>query len=187
FARRRARHAAEAAARMAAAVRLLPEGCAELCPEALGRDATARRVMAALIRAVGGAAHAPTQAAVARLLAAGRGTLGGALWLPGGRWLVREAATGGWEEGLWDGRFRGPPPPAGYEIGPLGRDSAWFRGRARHLPAAALAALPAQRRERDGKLALVPHLFYDDIGSGFIHRMHFAPRGGAVTECHTAV
>jgi tRNA(Ile)-lysidine synthase len=184
FARRRARLAAEVVGRMAAAVRLRPEGCAEIIPEALGRDATARRVMAALIRAVGGGGHAPPAAAVARLLAVGCGTLGGARWLKGGRWLVCEAATGGWEARVWDGRFRGPPPPEGYEIGPLGADSGMFRGRARHLPAAALAALPALRRVRDGKLALVPHLFYDDTGLDFQFPLYFAPHGGAVTESH---
>jgi tRNA(Ile)-lysidine synthase len=184
FARRRARLAQAVAERMALAVRLRPEGCAEINREALGQDATARQVLAALIRAVGGGAHAPAAAAVARLLAQGSGTLGGARWLKGGRWLVREAATGGWEAGLWDGRFRCPPPPAGYVIGPLGADSALFRGRARRLPAAALAALPALRRVGDGKLALVPHLFYDDIGSGFPFPLHFAPHGGAVTESH---
>ncbi|UPY36324.1 tRNA lysidine(34) synthetase TilS [Sediminicoccus sp. KRV36] len=188
FARRRARLAAAAAARMARAVRLLPEGCAEIMPEALGQDATARQVMAALIRVVGGAAHAPAEAAVAALLAQGSGTLGGARWLKGGRWLVREAATGGWQAGLWDGRFRCPPPPAGFMLGALGPEAALFRARARHLPAAALAALPALRRAGDGKLALVPHLFYDAMESVAFYPLHFAPLGGAatetVTECH---
>ncbi len=182
FARRRARHAAAVAHRMALAVRLLPEGCAEILPEALGRDATARQVMAGLLRAVGGGAHAPSERAVAHLLAAGAGTLAGAHWLRGGRWLVREAATGNWAGGFWDGRFRAAPPPEGHEYAPLGADSARFRAATRHLPAAALAALPALRSAGDGKLALVPHLIYGTDRLRF--SMNFAPRGGAVTECH---
>ena len=184
FARRRARLADEAAARMAQAVRLLPEGCAEIAPDVLGQDATARRVMAALICAIGGGAHAPSEVGVAKLLEKGSGTLGGAHWLSGGRWLVREAATGVWEAGLWDGRFCCPPPPPGHGLGPLGAAAAAFRGRFRHLPATALASLPALRRLRDGKLVLVPHLSYDEVGSAFFYPLYFAPLGGAVTECH---
>jgi tRNA(Ile)-lysidine synthase len=186
FAHRRARHAAEEAARLAAAMRLLPEGCAELDPVALGQDRVARRLMAALIRAIGGRAHAPPEAAVAALLARGAGTLGGARWLKGGRWLVREAATGGWDAatGLWDGRFRAAPPPAGHRWGALGADAARFRSRFRHLPSAALAALPALRREGDGMLALVPHLAYHASGSEVSEPLHFAPLAGPVTECH---
>ncbi len=51
FARRRARMAAWVAGRLAASVRLLPEGCAEIMPDRLGRDIVARRLMAAPIRA----------------------------------------------------------------------------------------------------------------------------------------
>jgi len=184
FARRRARQAAEVAARMALAVRLLPEGCAGITPGALGRDATARRVMAGLIRVVGGGTHAPGEDAVAALLARGFGTLGGARWLRGGRWLVREAATGGWKAGLWDGRFRCPAPPEGYQLGALGADAAAFRARFRHLPAAALAALPALRSLGDAKLALVPHLFYNALETAIFYPLNFAPLAGPVTECH---
>lgn len=186
FARRRARHASEEAARLAAAVRLLPEGCAEIDPAALGLDRVARRVMSALLRAIGGATHPPADAAVAALLARGMGTLSGARWLRGGRWLVREAATGCWDgtTGLWDGRFRAPPPPRGYVLAALGKDAAAFRARFRHLPAAALAALPALRHESDGMLALVPHLSYGASESVFFYPLHFAPLAGAVTECH---
>jgi tRNA(Ile)-lysidine synthase len=165
-------------------VRLLPEGCAEITPGALGQDATARRVMAGLIRAVGGTAHAPGEDAVAALLARGFGTLGGACWLRGGRWLVREAATGGWEAGLWDGRFRCAAPPEGYQLGPLGADAAAFRARFRHLPAAALAALPALRSLGDAKLVLVPHLSYDASETAAFYPLDFAPLAGPVTECH---
>lgn len=184
FAHRRARDAAEAAARMAEAVRLRPEGCAEIIPEALGRDRTARRVMAALIRVIGGGAHAPPEAAVVALLAQGSGTLGGARWLRGGRWLVRETATDDWKAGLWDGRFRCASPPKDYSLGPLGAESAMFRGRFRDLPAAALAALPALRRLGDGKLALVPHLSYHQPEAAVSYPLHFAPLAGPATECH---
>ena len=186
FARRRARHAGEEATRLALAVRLLPEGCAELDPVALGQDGVARRVMAALIRAIGGGAHAPAEGAVAALLARGFGTLGGARLLRDGRWLVREAAAGARDPatGLWEGRFRVPPPPEGHGWAPLGAEAARFRARFRHLPAAALAALPALRRKADGMLALVPHLAYHAPGSGLSEPLHFAPLAGPVTECH---
>ena len=197
FARRRARLAGEDAARLARSVKLLPEGCARIDVDALGQDAVARRVMGALVRAIGGGGHAPTEAAVARLLARGVGipasgtpapgtsgsnTLGGARWLRGGGWLVREAATGGWRDGIWDGRFRAAAPPEGFTLAALGADVPRFRVRARHLPAAALAALPALRRTRDGMLALVPHLAYDAMGMHLDYPISFAPLGGPVTE-----
>jgi len=186
FARRRARAATAEAQRMAEAVRLLPEGCAAIAPEQLGQDAVARSVMAALIRAIGGGAHAPSASAIRRLLAQGSGTLGGVQWLRGGRWLVREAATGGWQDGIWDGRFRCPSPPAGLVLGALGQDSAGFRAAHRHLPAAALAALPALRYREDGTLALVPHLFYVDSKSAVFFPLHFAPLAGPATECYSS-
>lgn len=185
FARRRARASAAEAQRMAKAVRFLPEGCAEIAPALLGRDAVARRVMASLIRAVGGQAHMSAASAVAGLLARGSGTLGGARWLRGGRWLVRENASGGWEAGLWDGRFRCAAAPHGLVFAPLGPDSAAFRGRARHLPAAALAALPALRGTCDGILALLPQLAYGYRESAGFFPLTFAPFGGPVTECHS--
>lgn len=181
FARRRARLAARVATRLAASVRLLPEGCAEIAPDRLGQDAVARRLMAALIRAVGGGEHAPAEAAVAALLARGSGSLGGATWLRGGRWLVAEAGPGG--------RFR-LAVPDGLVAGLLGPDAPVFRGRARHLPAAALAALPAFRRPGDGMLALAPHLAYLHpdmaVSSPPVFAPIFAPLGGPVTECHFA-
>lgn len=175
FRRRRARQAAEVAARLAAAVRLLPEGCAEIRPELLGRDAVACRLMAALIRAVGGREHAPAQAAVAALLARGTGTLGGARWT--GRWLVQEPGEGA------AFRFR-CRVPEGLVAGPLGVEAQAFRSRARHLPAVALAGLPAFRGAGDGKLAQLPHLAYRDRELPVRLSAIFAPSGGAVTECH---
>lgn len=178
FARRRARQAARVAARLASAVRLLPEGCAEIAPARLGRDAVARRLMGALIRAVGGGEHAPADAAVAALLARGSGSLGGAAWLRGGRWLVPEA-------GASPDRFR-LAVPEGLAAATLGPDASAFRGRARHLPAAALAALPAFRRPEDGMLALTTHLAYLHPEMAVSSPPVFAPPGGPVTECHFA-
>ena len=174
FARRRARLAARVAERLAASVRLLPEGCAEIARDRLGQDAVARRLMGALIRAVGGGEHAPAEGAVAALLVRGFGSLGGAVWLRG-RWLVAETGPGG--------RFR-LAVPEGLVAGALGRDAAAYRGRARHLPAAALAPLPVLRRASDGKLALVPHLAYLDSELTVSSPAVFAPPGGPVTESH---
>lgn len=180
FARRRARQAECVARRLAEAVRLLPEGCAEIAPERLGQDAVARRLMAALIRAVGGGEHAPSEAAVAFLLERGCGSLGGALWLRGGRWLVPEAGAG-------PDRFRlTGRAPEGLAMDVLGPEAAVFRGRARHLPAAALAALPAFRGLRDGKLVLGTHLAYLRPETAVSSPLVFAPPGGPVTECHLA-
>ncbi|TCH97810.1 tRNA lysidine(34) synthetase TilS [Roseococcus sp. SYP-B2431] len=182
FSRRRARMAARVAARLAASVRLLPEGCAEIAPERLGRDAVARQLMAALIRAVGGGEHAPAASAVAALLARGSGSLGGATWLRGGRWLVPEAGAG-----LRRFRFA---VPEGFAAGPLGPDLAALRSRARHLPAAALAALPTLRRSADGMLVPPPHLAYllPEMAVSFPPAFApiFVPLGGPVTECHFA-
>ncbi len=144
-------------------------------PDRLGRDIVARRLMAALIRAVGGGEHAPAEAAVAALLARGSGSLGGAVWLRGGRWLVAEAGAGR--------RFR-LAVPEGLVAGTLGHDASAFRGRARHLPAAALAALPALRRSGDGTLAVAAHLAYLHPEMAVNPPPVFAPPGGPVTECH---
>lgn len=188
FAQRRARMAAEDAARAAAAIRLLPEGCAAIDAAALGQDTVARRVMASLIRTVAGAAYAPGEAALASLLARGTGTLGGATWLRGGRWLVRETAAIREGSMPWDGRFRALRPlPPGFILGALGADAARFRGRARHLPAAALAALPALRWAKDGMLALVPHLAYRHAHMAEDFPLIFAPLSGPATECHALV
>jgi tRNA(Ile)-lysidine synthase len=183
FAHRRARRAARVAERLAASVRLLPEGCAEIAPDRLGRDAVACRLMAALVRAVGGGEHAPAASAVAALLARGFGSLGGATWLRGGRWLVPEAGAG-------PDRFRFAVPKdlaaGGFVAGTIGPDAAAFRSRTRHLPAAALAALPALRRSGDGMLVLATHLAYLRPELAVSFPLVFAPPGGPVTECHFA-
>lgn len=176
FARRRTALEAAVAARLAAGAAVLhPEGWAAIDPDLLGRDAVAGAALAALLRVVGGAARfAPAPSAVAALLRAGQGTLGGA-WLrgggpggrPGGRLLLLREPAGAAEApwvaarpgAVWDGRFRlvaGAEP--GVMIGALGpaeaarirRLPAWRRTAAA-LPAAALASLPAAWRRAGGE------------------------------------
>lgn len=163
----RGRAEAALAARFAEAAALYPHGAARLRRAALGDDATARALLGRLLRVVGGAAHAPPEAAVAALLSRGQGTLGGAWWRPDG-WLIREpgacAAPVPAEAGaLWDGRFRLRAGLPGAMLGALG---AW-RGPG---PAAWRAGLPAIRH--DGRLLAVPHL---GLGAA---ALDFAPRGG---------
>ncbi|MCS6922300.1 MAG: hypothetical protein NZM07_10380, partial [Elioraea sp.] len=119
----------------------------------------------------------PPPAAVARLLAAGGGSLAGALWR--GRWLFREAAlcaapVPARHGVLWDGRWRleGPGDPSA-EIGALGPAPA-LRPLARGLPAAALAALPAVRR--GGMLVAVPALAWPDPAVSARFALRFSPR-----------
>ncbi|MCX8132431.1 MAG: tRNA lysidine(34) synthetase TilS [Roseococcus sp.] len=185
FAARRARLEEALAARAAGALRLLPEGCARLDRAALGGDAIAIALFARLLRVVAGRPHAPAEARAAALLARGQGTLGGARLLASG-WVVREvpaAACPAVPGTVWDGRFRLLAAPEGHMIGPLGRaEAARLRGRHRHLPAAALAALPALRHARDGMLAAVPHLAYPDREAAARFPLRFAPRGGPLTE-----
>ncbi|WP_421991604.1 tRNA lysidine(34) synthetase TilS [Roseococcus sp.] len=175
FACRRGRLATRIAERLAASIRLLPEGCAAIATDRLGQDRVARQLMAGLIRAIGGREHAPAEAAVAALLARGSGSLGGTLWRGG--WLVREGGEGP------DPRFRLAVPP-GLVAGSLGPDASAVRGRARHLPAVGLASLPALRRAADGMLVLAPHLAYPESEMAVSFPPVFAPPGGPVTECH---
>jgi tRNA(Ile)-lysidine synthase len=185
FAARRAREESALAARAARAVALLPEGCARLDRAALGEDALAATLFARVLRAVAGAPHAPNEARAAALLARGQGTLGGACLLPSG-WVVRETPAGpapALAGTLWDGRFRLLAAPPGHLIGPLGaREAARFRARNRHLPAAALAALPAFRSAATGMLAAVPHLSYVEHDAARLCRLRFAPLGGPLVD-----
>ena len=197
FAAARARGDAALAARAARSVRLWPEGCAWVDRAVLGQDATAHALLSALLRVLGGAGHAPPAAAVARLLAAGQGTLGGVRWRAG--WLLREAprppvpARPGV---LWDGRFRLARRPLpdwlaqwGAELGPclqgarvLGAlgpaGAARLRPRCRHLPSQALAALPVLGREGDAMLANITHFNYFDWECAGMSTARFAPEGG---------
>lgn len=181
LAARRARLEAEAAALLArGGARLLPEGCARLDPEALGRGAAGLLAFRRLLRAVGGGAFAPAEDAARDLLARGAGTLGGAVLLRGGRWLCREGAglappVPAGRGARWDRRFRlrGAVPP-GLTLGALGPGR--LRDRAPHLPAAAVAALPALYE--GGELALVPHLRWPSPEACAGLALDFAPDGG---------
>jgi tRNA(Ile)-lysidine synthase len=184
FQARRARHAVAEATRLAEAVRLLPEGCARLELPSLGQDAVARRLLTRLVQAIGGTVHSPSSAAVSRLLAVGHGSLGGCVLRADG-WLLREApgppvtARAG---ALWDGRFRLATNTPGLVIAAIGVEASAFRSRHRHLPSAALAALPCLRMEGDGTLVAVPHLSYPDALADESFPLSFSPRSGPVTE-----
>lgn len=174
---RRAGLEAEVAMRLGRAAAWHPAGAVRLDMAALGRDAVARAGLARLVAVVSGGAAPPSPAAVARLLAAGQGSLSGALWR--GRWLLREAAlsaspVAASRGAVWDGRWRldGPGDPAA-EIGALGPAPA-LRPLAAALPAAALAALPAVRR--GGVLVAVPPLGWPDAASAARFALCFAPR-----------
>ncbi|MDJ0389888.1 tRNA lysidine(34) synthetase TilS [Roseomonas sp. E05] len=177
FARRRSRREAAMAARLAGAVTLHPEGWARLDHAALGRDAVARAALAALLRLLAGAEHAPAAAAVAALLERGQGTLHGVVWKDG--LLCREPAAcappvPALRDALWDGRWRLLAPPAGPALrwGALGAAATGLdRAARRDLPTRVLAGLPALWR--DDCLAGVPCL-----GFGIAADALFAPAGG---------
>jgi tRNA(Ile)-lysidine synthase len=184
-ARGQVREAAERAVakELAARVRLHPQGYAVLSPGPLSTPA-----LAALLRGLAGAAHAPSPGQVTVLAAAPHpATLGGVRVQPAGRlgpgWLLtREVAAlappvPARPGAVWDGRFRlaGPSdPPEGARIAALGPAAASLRGllAARMLPAAVLATLPAVWC--DAELVAVPHLGYPDDTSCHRVRLDFA-------------
>jgi tRNA(Ile)-lysidine synthase len=172
--RRRRAEEARIAARIAAACAWHPAGALRVDRAALGTDGVAVAALARLVAAVSGAAQPPAPAAVARLLAAGRGSLAGALWR--GRWLLREPAlvtppVPAVAGAAWDGRWRlAGPGDAAAEIGALGPAPA-LRALTPGLPAAALAAHPAVRR--GGRVVVVPGL---DPAAEPRFALVFAPR-----------
>ncbi|MFC7692305.1 tRNA lysidine(34) synthetase TilS [Paeniroseomonas aquatica] len=189
FACRRARLAGAMAHRLAGCAVLRLEGFAELDPEALGEDAVAVAVLAALLRAVGGSGFAPPRGAVAALRRRGAGTLAG-VWLRPGRggWLLlREPGQPGpavpaARGALWDNRFRllGEGAP-GHEVAALGpAEAARLRHRAPGLPAAVLAMMPSIRC--NGVLVAVPGLDYPGGERCAAFKTVFAPAGDAVLE-----
>ncbi|MFD1110420.1 tRNA lysidine(34) synthetase TilS [Pseudoroseomonas ludipueritiae] len=175
FARRRARLEDAVAARLAATLRLAPEGWARLDAAALGQDAVALAALAALLRLLSGSEHAPGQEAVATLLRRGQGTLHGVQWRDD--LLCREAAacappSPAMPGSRWDGRWRVLAAPEGSSIGALGAESGGISRAARlGLPARVLAGLPALRR--GARLLTVPAL---GLGEGA--RLAFEPAGG---------
>ncbi len=192
FARRRARLGEAMASRLAASAVLRPQGFAELDPAALGQDAVADAVLAALLRAIGGDAFAPPRGAVAALRRRGAGTLAGVWLRPGGRgWLLlREPARPGpavpaVAGAIWDRRFLllGPGAP-GHELGALGAmEAARLRRWAPRLPAAVLAMMPSIRY--NGVLVAVPGLDYPAAGRCAAFETVFAPAGDAVLELNS--
>ena len=182
FAARRAVATAAVAARLAAAARLHEAGFARLDRAALGADAVAVAALGALLRLVGGGRFAPPEAGVARLLAAGQGTLGGAVLRRDGL-LLREAASlapprPARPGAVWDRRFRlAGPGGEGFEIGAAG-EAARRLPRPADIPAAVAPTLPALYR--DGTLAVVPALSYPSADAAHRHALVFAPGAGAV-------
>jgi tRNA(Ile)-lysidine synthase len=182
FAARRAVATAAVAARLAAAARLHEAGFARLDRAALGADAVAAAALGALLRLVGGGRFAPPEPGVARLLAAGQGTLGGAVLRRDGL-LLREAASlapsmPARPGALWDRRFRlAGPGGEGFEIGAAG-EAARRLPRPADIPAAVVPTLPALYR--DGTLAVLPALSYPSNEAARRHALVFAPGAGAV-------
>jgi tRNA(Ile)-lysidine synthase len=181
FAGRRAIATAELAARLAGAARLHEAGFARLDRAALSTDAVAVAALGALLRVVGGGRFAPPEAGVARLLAAGQGTLGGAVLRRDGL-LLREAASlappiPARPGALWDRRFRlASPGGEGLEIGAAG-EAARRLPRPVGIPAAVAPTLPALWC--DGVLAVVPALAYPSVEAARRHALVFAPGAGA--------
>jgi tRNA(Ile)-lysidine synthase len=180
----RAGLAAAVAQRLAGAAWLHEAGFARLDLARLGRDAVARAALGALLRVIGGGGFAPAEAALGRLLAAGAGTLGGAMLRRDGL-LLREAgrlappvpAVAG---ALWDGRFRLAGGAAGgFALGAAG-EAARALPRPSWLPGAVVPTLPALHRE--GMLAVVPALAYPDSETAARWPLRFAPVSGPVAQ-----
>ena len=182
FACRRDAMAAAVADRLAAAAWLHEAGFARIDLGALGRDGVARAALGALVRALGGAAFAPAEAAIARLLEAGQGTLGGAVLRRDGL-LLREAAglappVPAQPGAIWDGRFRlAGAGGDGFVIGPAGQ-AARRLPRPAAIPAAVVPTLPALHR--NGVLAVLPALAYPLSDVADRHGFVFAPIAGPV-------
>lgn len=141
----------EVAAFLARHAELYPEGYA-----LLDAPCVPPSVLGALLRTIGGRAHAPRQEALARLARAlNPATLGGVRIAPAGRlgpgWLLtREPAACAppvlaHSHAFWDGRFLLTAPPLeGTFLGALGADAAAFHG-FNGLPSLILRGLPALR------------------------------------------
>ena len=184
FAQRRDTMAAAVADRLAATVRLHEAGFARIDLAALGRDAVALSALGALLRALGGAAFAPAEAGIARLLETGHGTLGGVVLRRDGL-LLREAAAlappvAARPGAAWDGRFRLVGAGGdGFVIGPAG-PAARRLPRPAAIPAAVVPTLPALHR--NGVLAVLPALAYPSPDVACRHGFVFAPIAGPVAE-----
>lgn len=184
FARRRGALAAAVADRLAVAARLHEAGFARIDLCAFGRDAVARAALGALLRALGGAAFAPAEAAIDRLLATGHGTLGGVMLRRDGLLLREEAALAppvpARPGATWDGRFRLTGAGGdGLVIGAAG-EAARRLPRPGAIPAAVVPTLPALHRK--GVLAVLPALAYPSMDVASRHGFVFVPSAGPVAE-----
>jgi tRNA(Ile)-lysidine synthase len=170
------------AARLAASCVLHETGFARLDLAALRADRVARAALGVLLRVVGGGGFAPPDAALARLLAAGEGTLGGTVLRRDGLLLREAAALGGPVEAcsgaLWDGRFglAGEAAP-GWVIAAAGA-AARRLPRPAWMPAAAVPTLPALHH--DGVLAVLPALAYPSLETARRHGFVFRPASGPI-------
>ncbi len=167
--------------RLAAAAVLHEAGFARLDLPALGGDGVAVAALGALVRMVGGGRFEPPRAAVARLLAVGQGTLGGAVLRRDGLLLRQVAAiappVAARPGAGWDGRFRlAGEGGEGLAIGAAG-EAARRLPRPAGIPAAVVPTLPALYR--DGVLAAVPALAYPAPGIAGRHAFVFAPGAGS--------
>jgi tRNA(Ile)-lysidine synthase len=166
----RARRDAAIAQTLAERVTLWQEGFAHLSPGPIEPEA-----LAALLRTIAGAKHAPAPDRVAALARApAPATLGGVRIMAAGRygpgWLLTrepraiQGPVPARRNALWDGRFRLASVPDDtsqpIEITALGEDFHPFRDR-RGPPAAVLRGLPAIRA--GGRLLAVPHI---GVGAG---------------------
>jgi tRNA(Ile)-lysidine synthase len=179
FARRRAALEAAVADRIAAAASMQEEGFARIDLGVLGHDAVARVALGALVRAIGGGAWLPAEAATGALLARGAGTLGGAVLTRSGL-LHREAAgmaaaVPAEAGATWDGRFRLAAAAPGFVLGAAG-EAARGLSRPGWLPAAVVPTLPALHR--NGMLAAVPALAYPSTEWAARHPLRFLPLAG---------
>lgn len=181
FARRREVAEAEVCRRLAAAAALHEAGFARVDLAALGRDAVAEATLGALVRVVGGGRFAPPGSAVARLVAAGQGTLGGVVLRRDGL-LLREAAAlappvAARPGARWDGRFRLTGEGVDGAVIAAAGEAARRLPRPAAIPAAVVPTLPALHR--DGVLAAVPALAYPSQAIARRHAFVFAPGAGA--------
>lgn len=182
FAARRGVAEAEVRRRLAVAAMLHEAGFARLDLAALGRDAAAVAALGALVRVVGGGRAAPAEAALARLLAEGQGTLGGAMLRRDGL-LLREVASlappvAAVAGARWDGRFRLAGAAGDGDVIAAAGEAARRLPRPVGIPAAVVPTLPALHR--NGALAVLPALAYPCASAARRHAFLFMPGTGAV-------
>jgi tRNA(Ile)-lysidine synthase len=187
-ARSRAEAETQAAAWLAAAATIRPEGFACLPDGAWPPGA-----LAALVQMITGANHPPPPDAIAAIAAAPAEAIGGGICLAGARLrpagrlgpgflIAREAAAmagpvAAEHSAIWDGRFRRPRgllDLPGETIGALGAEARRLRDMT-DLPIMVLETLPAYRSAQAGLIA-VPALNWPDAEAVSGRRLLFHPR-----------